>query len=120
MNKGVRRSNPEEIIHRSVVQYLNCVLPAGVIFFHPANGGVRSKAEGGIFKALGVKAGTPDLVFILPGGRTAFAEIKGPNGSLSKTQKMFRDDALALGCAWVEVRSIDDMKDALTEWGILQ
>ena len=115
-----RRARPEEIIHRAVVDYLLLVLPAGIVFFHPANGGARSKAEAGIFKALGVKAGTPDLVFILPGGRAVFAEIKGPNGRLSPSQKAFKEDVEELGCPWVEVKSIDDMKAALQIWGVIK
>lgn len=116
----MRRRNPEEIIHRAIVQYLMICLPRNIVWMHIPNGGKRTKAEAGIFKALGVKAGTPDLVFILPGGRAAFAEIKGPNGRLSPTQKAFKEDVEELGCPWVEVKSIDDMKAALQAWGALK
>lgn len=35
-------------------------------FFHPANGGFRTGAEGAIFKQMGVKPGVADFVFIFP------------------------------------------------------
>jgi hypothetical protein len=115
-----RRNRPEEIIHRAVVDYLLLALPAGVVFFHVPNGGKRSKTEGKRFKEMGVRAGVPDLVFILPAGRAAFAEIKSPDGSLTPGQKLFKEDVEELGCPWVEVKSIDDMKAALQAWGVIK
>ncbi|WP_425366508.1 VRR-NUC domain-containing protein [Gemmiger formicilis] len=36
------------------------------LLFHIPNGGARSKAEGAIFKAMGVKSGVPDLFLPVP------------------------------------------------------
>ena len=36
------------------------------MLFHIPNGGARSKAEGAIFKAMGVKSGVPDLFLPVP------------------------------------------------------
>ena len=40
-----RRSGPEEIIHRAVVAHLRARCMPGVVWFHPGNGGYRTKAE---------------------------------------------------------------------------
>ncbi len=62
---------PEELLHRSVIEWLEWQKP-NCLWFHPYNSGYRTKAEAGIGKALGVLAGVADLVFVLPGGRVGF------------------------------------------------
>lgn len=57
---------PEENLHRACVAYLRATLPKPWMCWHNANGGYRSKAEAGIFKALGVLAGMPDLFVMGP------------------------------------------------------
>lgn len=36
------------------------------VLFHVPNGGKRSRVEGAIFKAMGVRAGIPDLLLLVP------------------------------------------------------
>jgi len=43
----------------------------GALWFHTPNGGRRGKAESGRFKAMGVKAGVPDILILDP--RPGFA-----------------------------------------------
>ena len=60
------------------------------LLFHIPNGGGRSKAEAGRFKAEGVKAGVPDLFLPVPRGEShgLFIELKRlEGGSVSKEQK---------------------------------
>ena len=62
------------------------------LLFHIPNGGSRGKAEAGRFRAMGVKAGVPDL--FLPVARQGmhglFIELKRQKGSrLSKEQKIW-------------------------------
>lgn len=102
-----RRNRPEEIIHRQIVEWLQWAHP-DLLVFHPYNGGYRTKAEAGIGKALGVKAGTPDLVFVLPGGKCAFMEIKAPKKYLTKVQKEFAFKAANLGARFATVRSFEE------------
>ena len=59
-------NRPEETLHRACVAYLRASLPKPWIVWHAPNGGGRSKAEAGIFKALGVLAGMPDLFVLGP------------------------------------------------------
>jgi hypothetical protein len=63
-----RRSHPEQLIQRAVMDHLRWRAVPGVFAFHPANGGWRSAIEAAIFKGIGVVAGVPD-VLILHDGR---------------------------------------------------
>ena len=106
-----KRNRPEQAIQRAVVQYLGIMENLGELtFFHVPNGGRRSKAEGGIFKSLGVRPGVPDLVLLFPGGRCAFIEIKAPGGYLSASQKAFKNSAENLGFPFAECRGVDEVE----------
>jgi hypothetical protein len=105
------RNYPEQQIQRAVVDYLRLLENLGELFFyHCPNGGWRSKAEAGIFKSLGVRAGVPDLVLLFPGGRTAFIEIKAPGGRLSASQKAFKNAAEYFGFPFAECRAVDEVE----------
>lgn len=62
------------------------------LLFHIPNGGARSKAEAGRFKAEGVKAGVPDLFLPVPRGNNhgLFIELKRRKGGrLSPEQRVW-------------------------------
>lgn len=71
-------------------------------------------------KAEGMRAGSPDLCFLLPEGRVGWLEMKTRTGSLSPAQKQFRDRALSLGHFWAMARSVDEALPHLTTWGVLK
>jgi hypothetical protein len=106
---------PEQQLQISVVQFIERALP-GMLFFHVPNGGGRSKAEAGILKAMGVKAGIPDLVLLLPTSKVAFIELKASRGSLSPAQREMRDELTRRGFLWAEAKSLEQVEDILTEW----
>ena len=59
----MRRNRPEQAIHKAVVQYLELEENLGSLtFFHVPNGGRRGKAEGAIFKAMGVTSRTQAVI----------------------------------------------------------
>jgi hypothetical protein len=71
---SVRR--PDEGLHRSCVQLLNLYEARGLLAFcHPYNGGFRTKAEAGIGRALGVKAGVSDLLMWTADDRSFGVEL---------------------------------------------
>lgn len=99
-------------------------------YFHVPNGGYRRKAEAGILRAMGVKRGVPDLIILATVGSdpfTGFIEVKRPwkkgdkraRGRLSPDQESWRDTLKGMGFEWVLVESIDDMLNALNQWGII-
>ena len=59
-----RRNRPEEALQRAVASYLDLALPHDAVWFHPPNGGARSKAEAGIFKA---RSQGPDTIMYWDG-----------------------------------------------------
>lgn len=73
---------------------------------HVPNGGGRSKAEGGILKAMGVKAGVPDLLLPIRTARysAGWWELKYGDGSLSQAQRdriaMLRAGGAYCGVYW--------------------
>jgi VRR-NUC domain len=100
------------------VQWLRWAAPQ-IVVFHPANGGWRTKAESARFKAMGVLAGTPDLVLILPESRCAFFwEMRTPQGALSDVQKDFVARLEAAGHAWAVIHGIDDARAELDRLGV--
>ncbi len=79
----------EDALQRSMVDWLNACVPQPPegpwwTAVNPAPN--KSKATAGRSKAMGMKAGTPDLVFVWK-GRFVAIEVKLPGKSLSKVQK---------------------------------
>lgn len=96
------------------------VYPELEFLYHVPNGGMRSKAEAGRFKAAGVKAGVPDLC--LPVARQGFhglyIEMKRAHGGRRSIQQMRWMDALAANGYRVELcrgweETVDVLKDYL-------
>ena len=99
------------------------------MYWHTPNGGGRSKAEGGILKALGTRAGIPDL-FVAGEGKVIGMEIKAPVGTLksgdkSKAKPKLSDAQISTigalaeaGIPTVIVRSVDEAIEALKALGV--
>ena len=114
-----RRDNPEEQLQRAVVEYLRRTRPDCVWFF--VNNGARlSKAQAGKAIGTGVLPGVADLVFVLPGGRVGFIELKAPKGraTLTHTQIDFGLNVTELGAFYDTGRSIEDVRRTLKTWGV--
>ena len=105
---------PEEQLHRAVVDLLQIYENRSLLAFcHVGNGGRRSKAEAGIFRALGVRAGVPDLLIWADGGHCFGVELKAGAGKLSPAQTFWHATVTALGHRVYVVRSLDEMEAAL-------
>ena len=67
-----------------------CTYPELELMFHIPNGGSRRKAEAGIFKAEGVKAGVPDLYLPVARGKYhgMFVEMKRLKGSKTSDEQL--------------------------------
>lgn len=70
-------------------------------FFYYAvpNGGKRDVREASKLKAMGVRPGVADMVFLGEGGKTVFIELKAAKGVLSDSQKLFHGIVTRLGFA---------------------
>ena len=109
----------EEQLHRAVVDLLQIYENRGLLAFcHVGNGGRRSKAEAGIFRALGVRAGVPDLLVWAAGGRGFGVELKASTGKLSPAQTFWHATLETLGHRGYVVRSLDEMEAVLRAEGV--
>lgn len=106
---------PEQALQRRICDELLRPLERDgrLSFYAVPNGGWRSPVEAGIMVGQGVRAGIPDLVVLLPGGRSIYAELKADKGRLSPRQALWRDRLQELGFAWCLVKSVEDMQAAL-------
>lgn len=114
-----RKRSAETVIHLAVVQHLQLRGVPGLVFFHVPNGGARSKAEGAIFKAMGVRAGVSDLI-LLHAGRFFALELKAVGGRSSVEQRAFISEADAAGAHTALVEGLDAALATLQSWGLLR
>ena len=88
------------------LQYPKCA----PLLHHSPNGGKRNLKEAARFKAMGVRAGFPDLaLYIASGGYHAlFIELKSDTGRQTAIQKDMEQLLKAQGYKYVVVRSVDE------------
>lgn len=80
------------------------------------NGGKRNAIEAAKLKHMGVRAGFPDLILLLPNSLYPFMgiELKTSKGRQSLLQKDYEVEFNNIGARYVIVRSIEDFIDAIT------
>ncbi len=66
----------------------------------------RNKIEGNRFKAMGVMPGVSDLIYLRPGGKPLFIELKIDTGTQSDVQKAWQKAIEAAGYEYVICRSL--------------
>lgn len=118
--------SPERTAQVAVVGFLRSALPPGSIVAAVKNEHKARSASSGARarfyqkrKQEGVKAGFPDLVAVLPGGRTVFIEMKAPKrGRLSPAQLECHAALRSLGHIVGVARSIDEAQAILLQAGI--
>lgn len=110
---------PEQEMHKAVVAHLNVRSEPDVFYFHPANGGKRTTFEARLFKALGVIAGVPDLIF-LKRGRMYALELKATKGRLTQSQEDAIGAMRRCGACVEVAHSLDEALITLEYWNILK
>lgn len=117
----MKRKDLEGPIHRSIIHYLRSTLPPSAIIHHSPNegvrGGARGKLDGIKRKAMGVQAGFPDIL-IFSDGKGYCLEVKAEGGRLSPLQKIVKQNLEEQGIPYAVVRSIQDVRESLAEWGV--
>lgn len=114
-----RRGREEDQIQAAVVLHLTVRAVPGLVWWHTPNGGNRSVTEAGRFKALGVKAGVPDLL-ALHAGRLFALELKAERGRLSAVQAAMLADLEAAGAMVAVAYGLDEALATLERWGLLK
>jgi hypothetical protein len=122
----VRRANPEELLQRAVVNLLLMYETQKRLTFTCTNNnvprsGVAAMAQQKKARLSGVRKGFPDMTCFLFEKPPFFMELKSPTGTgrLSPDQKVWRDRLQAMGFDWFLIRSIDDVKAALKQTGVI-
>lgn len=109
----------EEALQRSVVQLLAIYEARGLLAYcHVPNGGYRTPAQAGAFKALGVRAGVPDLLLWTPFGRSFGIELKAGRGRISDVQVLWRSTLESLGHRVYVCWSLDEVEAVLRLEGV--
>ena len=86
---------------------------------HIPTGGRRSPIEAAIFKSLGVRAGSPDLL-IIRAGQPLFLELKVPDRKLSPAQIECHDALRRAGATVETADNIDAALAFLTRLGVFR
>lgn len=88
------------------------------LMHHIPNGGRRSKAEAARFKAMGVRAGVPDIFLPVARGRYhgLYIELKAMDGKLTKQQKEFLEYVRGEGYAGVVAYGAEAAMDTIARY----
>lgn len=101
------RRKPEEAIQRALVQHYKVRGAPGVFMCAIPNGGYRRPTEAAVFKATGVIAGVPDLLFVRQ-GQAYFLELKALSGKLSENQTRCLEQLEAAGAICAVAYGLDE------------
>lgn len=113
-----RRAQPEAQLQRAVIEHLGWRAPPDCFYFHPANGGYRSRIEAAILSGLGVVAGVPDVIIVYRGCVFAL-ELKAAHGRLSAAQLACHDRLRRAGAIVGVADNIDAALAWLDQYGLL-
>ena len=124
---AVRGRDPlEEQIQAALVAHLHLRCRPGVIWFHVPNGGYRYKTTGAWLKAMGVRAGVADLIFIWSDAidmrkitRVLCLELKARGKKQRPEQQQFQTECGVVGAIYEVADSIDTALAIVKQYGII-
>lgn len=119
--KRVRRRprHIEDNLQIACVKWFDLAYPAlKRLLVHVPNGGYRNVLEAAKFKRMGVRAGFPDLLLLLPNKKYPCMgiEMKTAKGKQSENQKAYQSLFEHRGYRYVVTRSLDDFIHEITEY----
>ena len=106
----------EQRFQQTVAAYLDRVLPPGVFWTAVGHGG-GGRVRGAILKSMGLRAGTPDLIFLYR-GQFLGLELKSAKGRVSPAQDKCAHLIINSGGTWASARTLDDVERVLVAFGI--
>ena len=123
---------PEEIVQRTLCDHLRLrLMPPWIFWATPNQRGTRKVYEAQILKALGVRAGIPDLFILGPGSKLIGIECKSPpralksrarkstaKARLSEAQEHTIGELAGLGVPTLIARNVDETIAALAALGV--
>lgn len=89
-----------------------------LLLHHSPNGGRRDVREAARFKRMGVRAGFPDLILLLPNEEYNYLaiELKTDNGKQSDGQKKMAVIMEGNGGKYIVVRCFEEFADVVNKW----
>ena len=119
--KALRKpKQSERAIQRAIRKYLASV---GLISAHVPNGASlagnakRRAQQMNNLKGDGLTPGFPDLIVMGTNARVGFMEVKSAKGEQNENQKAVESWMQRDGHKYAVVRSVDDAKETLRDWG---
>lgn len=112
-------NHPEETLQTNCVKWFDYQYPKyRLLLFHSPNGGKRNAREAARFKAMGTRAGFPDLILLLPNTKygALAIEMKADKGRQSEKQKEWQSVAEKFGIKYVICRSFDEFRHIIAEY----
>lgn len=105
----ILKKQSEDSLQKAVARWLDY---SKYLWFHPANGGSRNIIEATKLKAMGVKAGVPDIVICQPSGlfHALFIELKAGNNKPTSTQIAWHGKLRQKGYYVAVCYSFDEVK----------
>jgi hypothetical protein len=122
----MKRGSPERSAQTAFIRWARLVLPPGSLVAAikneeaPRSSDPMARARFQMArKASGVLVGMPDVVCVLPEGRTDWCEMKAPqNGVISLNQQGVHDRMRSMGHQVIIATSIETARGALQQIGI--
>lgn len=114
-----RPRHEEENMQIHLVKWFDYQYPKLKLYLHSSpNGGKRDKREGARFKAMGTRAGFPDLILLHPNKFYPFMgiELKTEKGKQSEQQKEYQKMFEEIGAKYIVVRSLDEFISEITNY----
>lgn len=109
----------EDNLQKMCVRWFGYQYPdLALLLHHSPNGGKRNAAEAAKFKAMGVRAGFPDLALYVArqGYYGLFIELKTAKGRQSEHQKYYQCVLEEQGYRYEVVRSIEEFIDLINDY----
>lgn len=101
----------EDDLQKNCISWFTYQFPdLAKLLHHSPNGGKRNAIEAAKFKAMGVRAGFPDLILCIArhGYHGLFIELKTAKGRQSDNQKYYQCVLEEQGYRYMVIRSLED------------
>lgn len=109
----------EEQMQKACIKWFDLKYKKYKLLMHSSpNGGKRNAIEAAKFKQMGVRAGFPDLILLIPNKFYPFCgiELKIKTGRQSESQKAYQKEFESIGAKYVVVRSLDEFIKVVNEY----
>lgn len=113
------RDAPEFRLQCAIANHLRLAAAPGVYWTALPFGEFRAKRTAARLKAMGVRAGAPDILIIVH-GRAYGLELKAEHGRQSPAQRLCEAEWTRAGGEYRIARGIDEALYLLREWGVLK